>query len=81
MDWFLCDGHGFGGVCIRHTGLENLHHGDRSPGNSSRFWLVVSKNKESAGDDHNDVGSHLNLKKSNGFPKGQKQLLEIAMSS
>ena len=70
MDWFLFDGHGFGGVCIRHTGLENLHHGDRSPGNCSRFWLVVSKNKVSAWDDDNDVGLHLNLKKSNGFPKG-----------
>ena len=43
MDWFPFDVHGFDGVCIRHTGLENLHHGDRSPGNSSRFWLVVSK--------------------------------------
>ena len=77
MDWFLPDGHGFGGVCIRHTGLENLHHGDWSPGNSSRLWLVVSKSKVSSWDDADVVGPHLNLEKCIGFPNGQKQLLEI----
>ena len=80
MDWFLFNGYGFGGVCIRHKGLENFHHGDRSLGNSSRLWLVVSTSKVSAGDDDNDVGPHLNLQNCKGFPKGQKQPLEITMS-
>ena len=78
MDWFLFDGHGFGGVCIRHTGLENLHHGDRSPGNSSRFWLVVSKTKVSVWDDDNDVSPHLILIEVTAFPKDKNNCLRKA---
>ena len=77
MDWFPFDGHGFGGVCIRNTGLENLHHGDWSPRNSTRFWLVVSKNKVSTADDDNDFGPHLNLKKSYGSPNDKNSCSKL----